>query len=77
VTAAASRVPATRGRLGVSACGLAFGNPLVLAAGTAGYARELAGVMDLDRLGGIVTKAVSVAPGRAPPRRAWPSSTAG
>ena len=39
-----------------------FQNPLLLAAGTAGFGRELSGVMDLDRLGGIVTKAVSLAP---------------
>jgi dihydroorotate dehydrogenase (NAD+) catalytic subunit len=47
-----------------------FQNPIVLAAGTAGFGRELAGVMNLDRLGGIVTKAVSVAPrsGNRPPR---------
>lgn len=42
--------------------GHTFQNPLLLAAGTAGYGRELDGVMDLDRLGGIVTKAVSIAP---------------
>jgi dihydroorotate dehydrogenase (NAD+) catalytic subunit len=50
--------------------GLSFQNPLVLAAGTAGFGRELAGVMDLERLGGLVTKAVSRAPraGNAPPR---------
>lgn len=43
-------------------CGLAFQNPLVLAAGTAGYGRELAGVVDLESLGGLVTKAVSPEP---------------
>lgn len=50
--------------------GARFQNPIVLAAGTAGYGRELAGVMELQRLGGIVTKAVSLAPraGNAPPR---------
>jgi dihydroorotate dehydrogenase (NAD+) catalytic subunit len=50
--------------------GRRFQNPLVLAAGTAGFGRELDGVMDLDRLGGLVTKAVSLAPrhGNAPPR---------
>jgi dihydroorotate dehydrogenase (NAD+) catalytic subunit len=50
--------------------GARFQNPILLAAGTAGYGRELAGVMDLERLGGIVTKAVSLAPrvGNAPPR---------
>ncbi|HJR34339.1 MAG TPA: dihydroorotate dehydrogenase [Gemmatimonadales bacterium] len=39
-----------------------FQNPILLAAGTAGYGRELDGVMDLDRLGGLVTKAVSLMP---------------
>jgi dihydroorotate dehydrogenase (NAD+) catalytic subunit len=42
--------------------GHTFQNPILLASGTAGYGRELDGVMDLDRLGGIVTKAVSLAP---------------
>src|ERR1019366_3640874 len=42
--------------------GLDFHNPLLLAAGTAAYGRELAEVMVLDRLGGLVTKAVSVEP---------------
>lgn len=56
--------------LEVEAAGLRFQNPLLLASGTAAYGRELAGVMDLDALGGIVTKAVSVEPraGAASPR---------
>ncbi len=50
--------------------GVSFQNPVLLASGTAGYGRELDGVIELDRLGGIVTKAVSLAPraGNAPPR---------
>ncbi len=48
--------------LAVDAAGLHFQNPVLLAAGTAAYGRELAGVVDLDRLGGLVTKAVSVEP---------------
>src|SRR5829696_7537813 len=48
--------------LAVAAAGLEFQNPLVLAAGTAAYGRELADVLDLNSLGGIVTKAVSVEP---------------
>lgn len=50
--------------------GVTFQNPIVLAAGTAGYGIELAGVMDLDRLGGIICKAVSLEPraGNRPPR---------
>ncbi|MFN2566801.1 MAG: dihydroorotate dehydrogenase [Gemmatimonadaceae bacterium] len=46
----------------IEVAGLVFQNPVVLAAGTAGYARELDDVIDLDRLGGIVTKAVSPEP---------------
>jgi dihydroorotate dehydrogenase (NAD+) catalytic subunit len=42
--------------------GIAFQNPVLLASGTAGYGRELDGIIDLDRLGGIVTKAVSLEP---------------
>lgn len=42
--------------------GITFANPLLLASGTAGYGRELDGVMLLDRLGGLVTKAVSLEP---------------
>ncbi len=50
--------------------GTTFQNPVLLAAGTAGFGRELADVLDLDRLGGIVTKAVSPEPraGHAAPR---------
>lgn len=46
----------------IEAAGLRFQNPVLLASGTAAYGRELAGVMDLDALGGLVTKAVSVEP---------------
>ena len=47
-----------------------FQNPLLLAAGTAGFGRELAGVVELDALGGVITKAVSLEPraGNPPPR---------
>lgn len=50
--------------------GATFQNPLLLASGTAGFGQELAGVMELERLGGLVTKAVSVQPrhGNPPPR---------
>jgi dihydroorotate dehydrogenase (NAD+) catalytic subunit len=49
---------------------LEFQNPIVLAAGTAGYGEELARVMRPERLGGLVTKAVSLAPrGGAPSPR--------
>ena len=48
-----------RGPLAVAVVGLEFQNPVVLAAGTAAYGRELDGVVDLRALGGLVTKAVS------------------
>jgi dihydroorotate dehydrogenase (NAD+) catalytic subunit len=48
--------------LEVRTLGLVFRNPIVLAAGTAGYGRELHEVVRLDRLGGLVTKAVSPEP---------------
>ena len=60
----------TRPELSSDLFGRRFQNPLLLAAGTAGFGRELDGVVDLDRLGGIVTKAVSVESrsGNPPPR---------
>jgi len=39
--------------------GTEFQNPVLLAAGTAGFGREVAGVIELEALGGIVTKAVT------------------
>lgn len=54
--------PRPEGTLGVVACGISFQNPIVLAAGTAGYGHELADVVDLEKLGGLVTKAVSPLP---------------
>jgi len=44
-----------------SVAGLQFPNPILLAAGTAGFGREVAGIVDLAHLGGLVTKAVSLA----------------
>lgn len=56
--------------LAVDVAGIRFQNPVLLASGTAAYGREIAGVIDLDALGGIVTKAVSVMPRQgAPPLR--------
>ena len=46
--------------LAVNAAGIDFQNPVLLAAGTAAYGRELARVIDIDKLGGLITKAVSV-----------------
>ena len=55
------------GVLRVDAASIEFQNPVLLAAGTAGYGRELHGVMNLDALGGIVTKAVSPEPRKGAP----------
>lgn len=52
----------TAGSLARDVFGSRFQNPILLAAGTAGFGRELDGIMELDRLGGIVTKAVSLQP---------------
>jgi dihydroorotate dehydrogenase (NAD+) catalytic subunit len=45
-------------------------NPVLVASGTFGYAREMAGLVDLARLGGIIPKTVTRKPraGNAPPR---------
>jgi dihydroorotate dehydrogenase (NAD+) catalytic subunit len=50
--------------------GQRFQNPLLLAAGTAGFGQELDGVLDLECLGGLITKAVSREPrnGNTAPR---------
>jgi dihydroorotate dehydrogenase (NAD+) catalytic subunit len=50
----------TPSALAVTAAGIDFQNPVLLAAGTAAYGRELSSVINLDALGGLVTKAVSV-----------------
>jgi dihydroorotate dehydrogenase (NAD+) catalytic subunit len=46
-------------RLDQTLFGVEFQNPVMLAGGTAGYGRELDRLVDLDRLGGLVTKAVT------------------
>lgn len=50
--------------------GLTLRNPILAASGTFGYGREYAGQLDLDALGGLVTKGISLTPraGNAPPR---------
>jgi dihydroorotate dehydrogenase (NAD+) catalytic subunit len=48
--------------LAVDVAGIAFQNPLMLASGTAAYGRELDDAVNLNALGGLVTKAVSPEP---------------
>src|SRR5579862_3742826 len=45
-------------------------NPILVASGTFGYAREMAGVVDFNKLGGVIPKTVTRHPraGNAPPR---------
>jgi dihydroorotate dehydrogenase (NAD+) catalytic subunit len=47
---------------------LTLPNPILVASGTFGYAREMAGLVDLGRLGGILPKTITQAPraGNAP-----------
>jgi dihydroorotate dehydrogenase (NAD+) catalytic subunit len=49
---------------------LALKNPILVASGTFGYAREMAGAVDFARLGGIIPKTVTRHPraGNPPPR---------
>ena len=56
--------------LRVSLGSLSLANPVMTASGTFGYGREFADLLDLDRLGGIVVKGLSLKPfpGNPPPR---------
>lgn len=49
---------------------LRLANPILVASGTFGYAREMAGALDFSRLGGIIPKTVTRHPraGNPPPR---------
>ncbi|MBX3357004.1 MAG: dihydroorotate dehydrogenase [Phycisphaeraceae bacterium] len=48
--------------LAITLAGIPLRNPVLLAAGTAGTLDEYAGVLPLDRLGGIVTKSLTPEP---------------
>src|SRR5215469_11441463 len=47
-----------------------FASPILVASGTFGYAKEMDGIVDFSRLGGIIPKTVTLLPrsGNAPPR---------
>jgi dihydroorotate dehydrogenase (NAD+) catalytic subunit len=49
---------------------LSLANPILVASGTFGYAREMAGLVELRRLGGILPKTITQnpRPGNPPPR---------
>lgn len=57
-------------RLAVEIAGIHFNNPVLGASGTFGYGLEFAELIDLNRLGGFVTKGLSAKPlaGNVPPR---------
>lgn len=56
--------------LSVNIGGLELKNPVMTASGTFGYAKEFDSLIDLERLGGIVVKGLSLKPtkGNPPPR---------
>ncbi len=56
--------------LSVNIGGLKLKNPVLLASGTVGYGHEIAEFIDLNKLGGIVTKSLSLKPRKGnPPQR--------
>ncbi len=56
--------------LSVKLGSLSLPNPVLTASGTFGYAKEMAGLYDLSRLGGIIPKTITLSPrpGNRPPR---------
>jgi len=56
--------------ISVEFAGLKLANPVFTASGTCGYADELADFMDINKLGGFITKSITVSPrkGNATPR---------
>jgi len=57
-----SEIPATEVDLRVQLGRLELPNPILVASGTFGYAREMQQLVDLDRLGGIVPKTITKLP---------------
>jgi dihydroorotate dehydrogenase (NAD+) catalytic subunit len=56
--------------LSVAVGPLKFRNPILLASGTVGYGNEIAQFTDLNKIGGIVTKSLSLKPRKGnPPQR--------
>jgi dihydroorotate dehydrogenase (NAD+) catalytic subunit len=56
--------------LSVTIAGIHLKNPVMAASGTCGYGEELSGFLDINALGAIVTKGISLSPaaGNPPPR---------
>lgn len=56
--------------LSIEIGGLKFKNPVLLASGTVGYGNEISEFVDLNKIGGIVTKSLSLNPRKGnPPQR--------
>ena len=54
--------------ISVNICGIEFKNPIILASGTCGYGYELINFLDLNNIGGIVLKGISLKPKEGNPR---------
>ena len=48
--------------LSIEIAGVRFNNPVLTASGTCGYGLDMAGLIDLNKLGGICTKGLSAEP---------------
>jgi len=58
--------------LSVDVAGIKLKNPVLTASGTFGYGEEFADFVDLNKLGGVIVKGVSLKPIRGnPPPRIW------
>jgi len=64
------KTPFKSSSLAVEIAGVRFKNPILTASGTYGYGLEFANFMDLNAIGGIVVKGLSMTPvqGNPPPR---------
>lgn len=63
-------------RLAITLCGITLRNPVLAASGTFGYGIEFASLLDLDQLGGLVTKGLSREPiAGNPSPRLWHSGS--
>ena len=55
---------------------VALQNPIIAASGTFGYGLEFAPYLDLNRIGGLVTKGISLKPRQGnPPQRIWETAS--
>jgi len=58
--------------LSVNFAGIKLKNPVLTASGTFGYGEEFADIFDLNRLGGVIVKGISLKPIKGnPPPRIW------